>query len=386
MTVRGLRQISGEAEFNEVFFDDVHLEADAVVRPGRRRLADGADDAHVRAPHDRPRHRGPRLQGGPLRAGARRRRRRAPPTPTSARRLGEIAADLIAVKFGGYRALTALQRGQIPGPEAGLGEGHARQRGDRGGRARRRHRSAPTRSRTARVGVHDLVPARAEVGGRHRGDPAQHDRRARARPAAGAAARQGHPVQRAAQPGARGGAGIVDEPRAVRRAGAPPRGRARLARARETRRRRPRRARGPGRRARPLAARRRGRLARTAVSEDHGGAGLGAFDAMLVAQECGRVLAGVPLLGALPATALLDAAGHERLEAIAAGEIRAGVAPGAPARRADADPGWTVERARRMGRERRAARGGRRRRGAVHGHRRVGPRRARAPTCSSSSA
>src|SRR5256885_12611374 len=31
VTVRGLRQISGEAEFNEVFFDDVHLEEDAVV-------------------------------------------------------------------------------------------------------------------------------------------------------------------------------------------------------------------------------------------------------------------------------------------------------------------------------------------------------------------
>ena len=31
VTVRGLRQISGEAEFNEVFFDDVQLDADAVV-------------------------------------------------------------------------------------------------------------------------------------------------------------------------------------------------------------------------------------------------------------------------------------------------------------------------------------------------------------------
>ena len=31
VTVRGLRQISGEAEFNEVFFDDVVVESDAVV-------------------------------------------------------------------------------------------------------------------------------------------------------------------------------------------------------------------------------------------------------------------------------------------------------------------------------------------------------------------
>jgi len=87
------------------------------------------------------------------------------------------------------------------------------------------------------------------------------------------------------------------------------------------------------------------------VSEEHGGAGLAAFDAMLVAQECGRVLAGVPLLGVLPATALLDAAGHERLEAVAAGELRAVWLPVRPPGDADADPGWTVERARRMGRE-----------------------------------
>ena len=34
--------------------------------------------------------------------------------------LGEIASELLAVRFTGYRTLTALQRGQIPGPEAGL--------------------------------------------------------------------------------------------------------------------------------------------------------------------------------------------------------------------------------------------------------------------------
>ena len=36
------------------------------------------------------------------------------------RRLGEILTELTAVRFNGYRALTLLQRGQIPGPEAGL--------------------------------------------------------------------------------------------------------------------------------------------------------------------------------------------------------------------------------------------------------------------------
>ena len=42
-------------------------------------------------------------------------------TPTDMRkRLGEISTDLLAVKFTGYRMLTALQKGQIPGPEAGL--------------------------------------------------------------------------------------------------------------------------------------------------------------------------------------------------------------------------------------------------------------------------
>ena len=77
------------------------------------------------------------------------------------------------------------------------------------------------------------------------------------------------------------------------------------------------------------------------VSEDHGGAGLSAFDAMLVAQECGRVLAAVPLLGLLPATAILDAAGYAGIEAVAAGEVRAAWLPARPP--SDVAGGWTVE-------------------------------------------
>jgi alkylation response protein AidB-like acyl-CoA dehydrogenase len=77
------------------------------------------------------------------------------------------------------------------------------------------------------------------------------------------------------------------------------------------------------------------------VSEEHGGAGLGPFDAMLVAQEAGRVLAGVPLLGHVPATAILDAAGYDGLEALAIGDRRAVFVPAQPPD--DREPAWTVE-------------------------------------------
>src|SRR5256885_14390531 len=66
------------------------------------------------------------------------------------------------------------------------------------------------------------------------------------------------------------------------------------------------------------------------IDEEHGGAGLGVFDAMLVAEECGRVLAAVALLGLVPATAILGAAGDESLEPAAAGELRPVYLPARP--------------------------------------------------------
>ena len=77
------------------------------------------------------------------------------------------------------------------------------------------------------------------------------------------------------------------------------------------------------------------------IDEEHGGAGLGVFDASLVAEECGRVLAAVPLLGVVPATAILNAAGDESLAAVAAGELRPIYVPARPPN--DLEPGWTVE-------------------------------------------
>jgi alkylation response protein AidB-like acyl-CoA dehydrogenase len=45
------------------------------------------------------------------------------------------------------------------------------------------------------------------------------------------------------------------------------------------------------------------------LSEEHGGAGLNAFDAMLVMEQCGRRLTGAGLLGHLTATFLYPSEG-----------------------------------------------------------------------------
>ena len=118
VTVRGLRQISGEAEFNEVFFDDVRLDADAVVGG----VGNGWGTALTVLMYERLTIGfGSEGFGSPTRLaqtlaaddGARH-------DADARRRLGEVITELLAVRYNGYRALTALSRGQIPGPEAGL--------------------------------------------------------------------------------------------------------------------------------------------------------------------------------------------------------------------------------------------------------------------------
>src|SRR5207237_1214316 len=119
VTVRPLRKLSGEPEFNEVFFDDVALEADAVVGPvgggwgtalttlmfERMAIGLGSEAMGIRAERC----------AAAVAADA-----HAAADPEVRRRLGDIAVELLAVKFTGYRTLSALQHGQIPGPESGL--------------------------------------------------------------------------------------------------------------------------------------------------------------------------------------------------------------------------------------------------------------------------
>jgi alkylation response protein AidB-like acyl-CoA dehydrogenase len=118
VTVRGLRQISGEAEFNEVFFDDVTLPEDAVVGG----VGNGWGTALTVLMFERL-----TIGFGSESFGSSARLAEAVRADPSARRdpevrarLGHVITELLAVRFNGYRALTMLSRGQIPGPEAGL--------------------------------------------------------------------------------------------------------------------------------------------------------------------------------------------------------------------------------------------------------------------------
>ncbi len=87
------------------------------------------------------------------------------------------------------------------------------------------------------------------------------------------------------------------------------------------------------------------------IDEEQGGAGLDAFDAMLVLGECGRVLASVPLLGHLAATAILNESPNatEFMGALASGERRAAYLPSRPPDdirdRWSTDPASGIERA-----------------------------------------
>jgi alkylation response protein AidB-like acyl-CoA dehydrogenase len=119
VTVRGLRQISGEAEFNEVFFDDVRLPAENVVGG----VGNGWTTALTTLMFERLTI-GLGSEGMGYRADRFSAAIASDPEavrdPEVRQRLGELASELIALRFLGYRTLTALQKGQIPGPESAL--------------------------------------------------------------------------------------------------------------------------------------------------------------------------------------------------------------------------------------------------------------------------
>jgi alkylation response protein AidB-like acyl-CoA dehydrogenase len=79
------------------------------------------------------------------------------------------------------------------------------------------------------------------------------------------------------------------------------------------------------------------------IDEASGGAGLDVFDAMLVLGECGRVLASVPLLGHLPASAIVGDLPNaaDWVGMVASGERRAAYLPAQPP--SDVSEGWSTD-------------------------------------------
>ena len=324
VTVRGLRQISGEAEFNEVFFDDVALDAGAVVGG----VGNGWGTALTTLMFERVTiglggegmgYNSTRFAAA-LAADEHARR-----DPEVRHQLGEIASELLAVRFTGYRTLTALQKGQIPGPEAGLAKvtivNGAIKAGDLIADVLGPDALAEDSEWAYMI---SFLPGLKSAGGTEE-ILRNTDRRARARAAARAAAGQGHPLLGAALQGRGGGMNLAlsDEQVFLREA-----------------------ARGALSRFKTLEAAREALdgdasalpdLWPTAceagwpgllIDESHGGAGLDVFDAMLVLGECGRVLAGDRRCSATcPRRAILGDAGAERAELLAAARHAASAAP-----------------------------------------------------------
>lgn len=120
VSVRPLRQISGEAGFNEVFFDDVELPADSIVGPENggwqvamttlmfeRMAVLAAMDQMPLTPEQvvEPLAEHPGLEDSRVREG-----------------IANLTIEVTGLQYTAYRALSALQHGGIPGPEAGLGK------------------------------------------------------------------------------------------------------------------------------------------------------------------------------------------------------------------------------------------------------------------------
>jgi alkylation response protein AidB-like acyl-CoA dehydrogenase len=119
ISIRPLRQSSGESHFNEVFLDDVRLEPGSEVGPVNggwavamttlmfERVAIGLGGEGFGWRADRFAQ---ALLEDPD----------ALADPEVRRRFGAIAAEFLALRFTGYRVLTTLERGGIPGPEGAL--------------------------------------------------------------------------------------------------------------------------------------------------------------------------------------------------------------------------------------------------------------------------
>jgi alkylation response protein AidB-like acyl-CoA dehydrogenase len=120
--VRPLRQITGHAEFNEIFFNDVEVPAENVIGS----VGDGWSVAMTTLLHERGTL-GFALTGV-LDVAVRKRvslaLERSVDDPLLLDRVAQEWIELQALKFTNYRALTALMKTGVPGPEGSVSKLH----------------------------------------------------------------------------------------------------------------------------------------------------------------------------------------------------------------------------------------------------------------------
>jgi alkylation response protein AidB-like acyl-CoA dehydrogenase len=128
--VRPLRLMSGAEPFNEVFFDDVEIEADAVVGD----VNDGWTVATTTLMYERVMALGALQHLAPDPAELLVDVVDLPETlePGVQSTIAHLAVDQLSLRFALYRALLQMKEGAIPGPEAGLGKLSAIEAGRRG--------------------------------------------------------------------------------------------------------------------------------------------------------------------------------------------------------------------------------------------------------------
>ena len=197
ITIRPLRQITGEAEFNEVFLENVRVPAANVVG----KVNEGWGVALTTLAYERDvltmiRHISLRTALERLVALARRTKRNgdtAADDPVLRQKIAGLTIAERCLQLNGYRSLTRILQGQSPGPEGStsklfwsqvdqeLAEIATEVIGPYS-QIKGRERVGPRRGP---VGVLRAPRARQRHPRGHLGDPSQHPRRARARAAQG---------------------------------------------------------------------------------------------------------------------------------------------------------------------------------------------------------
>ena len=121
ITVRPLRQIGGEAEFNEVFFEDVRVPRAEPARRAARRLADRHRGAAERARHPlRRRDADPARRSARPAASRFARERGAGRDPILRQALADVYLGVEIFRLTCQRTLDKLLRMGMPGPEASI--------------------------------------------------------------------------------------------------------------------------------------------------------------------------------------------------------------------------------------------------------------------------